>query len=243
MFVLQLLPQELIERIRRWDQLKRWERREIGQALRMMGLSYREIAAVIPVHKGTLSGWCRDLGVSWVHRRQIAQRRSSVGALLRQRAVDRVSAIRRRAQAEADELISDPHWVAGVVAYWSEGSKRSNELSFSNSDPSLVKLFVVWTQAYLGVPPNEVTAKLHLHSGQDEGERLRCWAEVTGIPLENFRKTFVKPEGTGHRKNRLYNGTVLIRVPRSSALLHRVSGWTDAVAARYASLDYTAAGR
>jgi hypothetical protein len=63
MFVPRFLASDVVERIRAWPELKRWERKEIGQTLRRLGLSYREIAAVIPVHKGTLSAWCRDLGV------------------------------------------------------------------------------------------------------------------------------------------------------------------------------------
>lgn len=64
---------------------------------------------------------------------------------------------------------------------------------------------------------------------------------MTGIPLDGFRKTFVKREGTGHRKNVLYNGTASIRVQRSGAMLDRVMGWIDAVAEGYRTqMDATA---
>jgi len=53
MFV--LFDPELVTAITRWDILKRWERPELGQNLRRLGFSYREIAAVVPVAKGTLS--------------------------------------------------------------------------------------------------------------------------------------------------------------------------------------------
>lgn len=46
------LPRGLLARASRWEELKRWERRELGQELRRLGLSYSEIAEVIPVAKG-----------------------------------------------------------------------------------------------------------------------------------------------------------------------------------------------
>jgi hypothetical protein len=73
---------------------------------------------------------------------------------------------------------------------------------------------------------------LHLHDGQEEEERKEHWSKVTRLPLESFRKTYFKPEGTGHRKNVLYNGTARVRVARSSDLLHRVLGWIDWVSRR-----------
>lgn len=55
------IPHEFFEKASRWHELKRLERREIGQELRRLGLSYGEIMQVIPVTKGTLSGWCQAI--------------------------------------------------------------------------------------------------------------------------------------------------------------------------------------
>jgi hypothetical protein len=42
-----------------WERMTRWER--AGRSLRRQGWTYSEIMAVLPVGKGTLSGWCRDI--------------------------------------------------------------------------------------------------------------------------------------------------------------------------------------
>lgn len=232
MFVFRFLTTELVEKVCGWPELKRWERKEIGQTLRRMGFSYREIAALIPVSKGTLSGWCRDIPLREERRGELLGkrgRRREIGQRLRQRALDRAAGIQEAARTAAIDLVRDAFWVAGVVAYWAEGSK-GKELSFANSDPRLIRLFIEWAEQFFGVPRSAMTIKLHLHSGQDEKERRDYWSHVTGIPVENFGKTFIKPEGTGHRKNHLYNGTVQIRVPRSGDMLHQVRGWIEAVA-------------
>lgn len=229
----QLLSDDMLDRIRRWAELKRWERREIGQELRRIGLTYSEIALVIPVGKGTLSGWCRDLKLTPDQElrlrtgpgRVAAGRRRGIAR--RQSALERAQAIRKAARDEARTLRLDPFWVAGTVAYWSEGSKRSKDVKFSNSDPEMIRLFLPWSCRYLDITPERFTIMLHLHAGQDEAETYAFWSKRTQLPPEQFGKSFIKPEGTGHRKNRLYNGTAQIRVRRSSALLHRVLGWVD----------------
>lgn len=230
-----MFEHDLADRIDRWADLKRWERREVGQALRRIGLSYREIADIIPVAKGTLSGWCRDLELSDAQQARIASIRPLVeaqrlnGQRRHREAVERRARIREAARSEGRAFLNDSNWISGVVAYWAEGDKRSRSLRFSNSDPDMIRLFIVWARRYLTLDLDRFTISLHLHAGQDEAERIAFWGEVTGLPEAQFRKSFIKPEGTGHRKNVLYNGTAAIRVTRSGDLLQLVLGWTDAV--------------
>lgn len=225
----------LEESVARWPELKGWERKELGQKLRRLGLSYREIAEIVPVAKGTLSAWCRDVEVTDEQQARLREKRPRLaarqaqGVTMRRRALERRAAIRAAAREEAGSLAQDPFWSAGVVAYWAEGSKRSNRLSFSNSDPRLVCLFIAWVQRYLEVGLDRVTVRLHLHDGQDEAERKALWLAATGVPKDQFGKTFIKPEGTGHRKNILYQGTAEVCVRRSTDLFHRVMGWIDSL--------------
>lgn len=230
------VPAELRARAARWDALKRWERRELGQALRRLGLSYREIGAVIPVSKGTLSGWCRDVELTARQRERLAAKRPKAiamqenGRLRRREALGRHQRLREAALADVPALADDPGWVAGLVAYWSEGAKRDGSVKFSNSDPALVVLFIAWAKSYLDVSHDRFTMALHLHDGQNEAERKAYWSSVTGIAPDAFRKTYIKREGTGHRKNILYNGTASVRIRRSGALLDRILGWMDGYA-------------
>lgn len=233
------IPKELLDRARRWAGLKRWERKELGQELRLLGLSYGEIQKLIPVSKGSLVPWCRDFPLTEDQQERIrsvsgnsALARAKAGAVLRQRNLERVAAIRTKARDEAQGFRDDPFWAAGVTAYWAEGSKRSNQLQFSNSDSNLVRFFIQWGKKYLDLKPERFTIALHLHNGQEETRRKNFWCQVTGLSIKQFRKSFIKPEGTGHRKNILYNGTAQVRVTRSVDSLHRVLGWIDAISQR-----------
>jgi hypothetical protein len=247
-FVL-ILSDELLENIRQWPTLKRWQRREVGQQLRCSGLSYSEIASLIPVTKGTLSGWCRDISLTDDQKARLALRPGRIafarrqGADRRRRALQRAAEIRESARTEVAELRSDPFWMAGVVAYWAEGAKRNNDVTFANSDPALICLFISWAARSFDLGPERFTAKLHLHAGQDDAERKRYWSDITGIPVSEFRKTFIKIEGTGHRKNVLYNGTIQVRITRSTDLLHRLEGWIEEVASLVTASAKLSTGR
>jgi hypothetical protein len=228
------IPEELLARARRWSELKRWERRELGQDLRRLGLSYNEIARIIPVHDGTLSGWCRDIDLTEAQRARLANKRPAlaarlaVGRQLRKKASARHASFVEAGRTEARFLSANPLFVAGVVAYWSEGAK-SREVCFSNSDPDLIRLFICWARDFLDAEPSRFGARMHLHAGQDEGERKAFWAGVTEIPPTRFGKTFIKAEGSGHRKKVLYNGTIQIRLNKSRNDIERVRGWIDGI--------------
>ncbi len=54
------------------------------------------------------------------------------------------------------------------------------------------------------------------------------WSEVTGIPIENFGKTFIKPAGKGFKKNNLYYGTIKVYVPKGTDMRHTTLAWIQA---------------
>jgi hypothetical protein len=65
---------------------------------------------------------------------------------------------------------------------------------------------------------------LHLHEGNDETAAFAYWRQATGLEDACFTKTFIKPSGTGHRKNHLPHGVCRVRVRRSSDHLESSHG-------------------
>ncbi len=55
------VPERLLEAAKQWSELHRWERSELGKALRRFGSSYRALQIPVPVPKGTLSRWCQEV--------------------------------------------------------------------------------------------------------------------------------------------------------------------------------------
>lgn len=224
-------PDALLARAAEWEDPTRWERAEVGRALRRLGWSFPEIRSVIPVPKSTLSGWCEAVELTWEQIQAIRDRTASEAGIPRDTQWRRrleIAAIREAAAGEVVELVNDPLWVAGTTMYWAEGSKTSNRLSLANSDPAALRLFLAWVLRYL-VDDADFVLKLNLHHGNDEPAARRFWAFELGLAAPEFYKTFIKPEGTGHRKNHLRHGVCDVRVRRGTDAFHRAMGWISAL--------------
>ena len=83
-----------------------------------------------------------------------------------------------------------------------------------------------WFREICSIPEEKFKAYLNIHSGQNDELVKAFWAQVTGLPRSQFGKSYVKKEGTGHRKNLLYHGTIKIQICDQD-LLHTIHGWIE----------------
>jgi len=229
------IPQELLDKASIWNELHRWERSQLGKALRTLGLTYTEIQSVIPVPRGTLSNWSRDVPLNSAQIEAIRQRTGPHN----QRGIPKdtqwrlrleIGAIRAEARAFAEEHIRDAAFVGGVVLYWGEGSKTRNFLDVTNTDPAALRYFINWVREYMD-PAAEFKLGLHLHEGNDEAAAKHYWSEALNLGSARFGKTYIKSSGTGHRKNHLPHGVCRVRTLRASNHWHQAMVWIDVVAA------------
>ena len=218
------------ELIDSWDTLSRWERSVLGKDLRRLGLSYGEIMDLIPVKKSTLATWCREVKLTEEQYLAIKERtygsRLGIPADTNRRRRAEIDRIRAAARSQVPHLAKDPSWVAGTVLYWAEGAKTRNHLKLANADPRALRLFVWWIRAYLD-PDADFSLQLHLHEGNDEAAAKSYWRVETGLPEANFYKTFIKPKGTGHRKNHLEHGVCTIKVRRCADAWQTTMVWIE----------------
>lgn len=151
----------VLERVRTYESLSRWEKSELGRDVRRLGLSFGEIMELIPVKKSTLTTWCRDARLTGEQLEAITARRTLLPG--RNLGGDRyttqrprrreIELIRASAALEAEHLVRDPFWTAGVAMYWGEGAKTTRRLSLANSDPAALRLFRDWAISFL--PPEQ----------------------------------------------------------------------------------------
>lgn len=124
--------------------------------------------------------------------------------------------------------------LAGVVAYWAEGSKskpwsRKERLTFVNSDPGMITLFLAWL-TMLGVSRDRWTLRLHIHETADIERASAFWSEVTGVPTERFRRPTLKqhnPKPSRHNLGDSYVGCLSIDIRKSTELYRQVAGWFE----------------
>lgn len=221
--------------------------RKIAVAMREEGRSYREIQGVVGVAKSTLSLWLRDVPLSKEQRLALALR-SPADSTRRAQAI-RASAAQRRARIQAEaraqitKLSESELFVAGVVAYWAEGSKNKPwrtgaRVSFLNSDPAMILLFLRWL-TLIGVDGERLQFRLNIHESADAAAAEAFWAGVVAVPVPVFDRTTLKrhnPLTVRKNVNADYHGCLCVSVRRSTDLNLQIAGWFEAIAASAGSL-------
>lgn len=226
---------ELEVRIAAWDQSSRWERSELGKDLRWLGLSYAEIMDLIPVKKSTLATWCRDVKLTDEQYAAIKARtygsRLGIPVDTNWKRRTEIDWIRNQALSEGAILVREPLWAAGTALYWGEGYKTQSTLGMANAEPAALRLFMNWTRSYHSEHA-QFRARLNIHADNDEASARNWWQSALCLDPEDFTKSFVKPDGTGHRKNHLANGVCAVRMRRSADAFHRTIAWVEFLADR-----------
>jgi len=207
------------------------EEKKKVQILRKRGLSYNKILEKVPVAKGSVSLWCNDIKLTKKQKEKIQKMRNRgqriaaqrAGEVLAERRKKEIEEIRFLAKKEIKKLTKYQIKIVGAMIYWAEGSKTSG-VEITNSDPELIKFMMYWLLNICNVTLSKLRMYLHIHANQNEEKAKKYWSRITKIPLNQFNKTWIKPGGTGHRKNILHHG--LIRITYNNKdLRHRIMTW------------------
>jgi len=173
---------------------------EIAKELRLKGESYGEIRSSLNIPKSTLSVWFSKLKLSQKSQ-EILMSKQSKGIL----ALAEFNKKRTKKIKEENETIRIHHkskitrlskrelMIVGAALYWGEGRKRFNNkrrtypsISFANSDPKMISLFINFLEQILGLNREHIKAKTMLYPNLDPVKAVNYWSKITGIPKQNF---------------------------------------------------------
>ena len=215
------------------DKLKYSQLKVKAKRLRRKGLSYGEIKKELNIAKSTLSLWLKTVPLTPKQKKRLYTKNililSRGPQSQKERRIREITKIISNAEKEISlPLSSETFQLVGAFLYWAEGSKTS-KFEITNSDPNLIFFMVRWFEKIFLVPSKNLKVNLNIYPQQNELEIKKFWSQLTGIPLENFGKSFIKPRSKGYKKNNLYYGTIKIRVPKGTNMRHRVFGWIKAI--------------
>ena len=197
--------------------------------LRKLGKSYSEIRKQVKVSKGTLSLWLRNIKLTPAQEKRLyvtlRRRNAYKGAKAQQeKRIIKTKQIIHEARKEVKHLFKNPLFLSGLMLYWAEGTKRGEQINFSNSDPRMIMFMMLWFRKICKIPEKKFRIKLYIHSLHCRKDVENYWSKITNISLNQFHKTFIKPTSLKHRKNRLYNGTCMVRISDVD-LFRKIKGW------------------
>ena len=185
--------------------------------LREQGYSINEIVERVGVAKGSVSIWVRNVILTPESRARLLTKIKLGQMVSAERKHEQMrNLLDKYLQGALQEVRSNGFQkvhkkILCALLYWCEGVKNHyNGVSFINSDPHLIRLFLRLFRENFEVDEQKIKPRIHLHQYHDPQKQLHFWAEVTGIPESQFYRPYLKPN-TGKRIRKDYPGCVAIR--------------------------------
>lgn len=173
-----------------------------SRELRRKGISVKKIAEYLKVSKSSVSIWTRDIILTVA---QLEKLRSSMlrgselgrtkGALVqKERRLKFIEESRNKGIAELSSINERELLIAGLALYWGEGSKKSQEVEFCNSDPKMIQFLLLWLKKCFRIMPDEIKCCVGINQMHEKREKVvkDYWSKISGIPISQFRKTSLK---------------------------------------------------
>ncbi|QQG42564.1 MAG: helix-turn-helix domain-containing protein [Candidatus Giovannonibacteria bacterium] len=171
--------------------------RQKALRLRKLGQSYAQIKKVLGVSKSTLSYWLRNHPLSVKRIRELRDwNQARIEHYIETRRRKRENILREIYIKEKNIILplsQQEIFIGGLFLYLGEGGKtKEYELSLSNTDPAILKIFIHWLTKILNVPKNKLRIKLHLYEDMNVRGEIKFWSEELKIPFSQFTKPYIK---------------------------------------------------
>lgn len=186
--------------------------------LRKKGCSLKEVCKELKIAKSTASVWLSNVEISNEGKLLLEQKKKATRQnLIRYITVNKIKkgiwhgCLVETAKRDLKQIIYTKtlNRLLCSLLYWAEGAKDLGRVTFTNSDPKMVSIFLKLFKDSFNINPIRIRACLHLHEYHNEVELKSYWSKVTTIPLNQFMKSYRKPH-TGIRKKAGYKGCVNI---------------------------------
>lgn len=203
---------------------------------RQGGKSIKEIADKLGVSKSTVSIWCKDIiltanQIEKLHAKMVKGSyagRLKGAKLQHEKRLKKENEAKEKAEKYVGKLSDRDLLIALTALYWGEGRKNNRAFFISNSDPEMVRFIIRAYKKVLMIEKDRIILALGLNIIHKirEKEIKEYWSKITGIPIEDFRKTiFIKTKNRKKYKNfNSHYGTLRITVKKSIDDYYKIMG-------------------
>lgn len=195
--------------------IKKNKEKKLAIALRKQGYSYNEISEKLGLAKSTCSVWLKGVKLDQKAIERLVDRqekgKTKAAFTLRQYRQQRDEYIKQKVTKSLQNFYycSETKKLLCATLYWAEGSKRSPQAAFTNSDPSMVSTYLTLLRSAFVIDESKLYAWLHLHEYHSTQKQKQYWAKITNIDPERIN-IYVKPN-TGKNSRQGYPGCISIR--------------------------------
>ncbi len=211
-----------------------------AQELRKVGKSISEISDILGISKSTASIWCREIKISndikrLLYKKMIAAGHKGRLAGAYKNKLKREENIKNCKIWAREHLSTFDHrdfLITGLGLYWGEGSKKIEyNLSFVNSDSSMVKFMYHWFKHFFILKEHDFIFRVYINQIHKERNAniIKYWSNMLGIDQSLFKKTvFTKVQAKkAYNNNNEYYGMLSLRIKRSSLIKYKILALID----------------
>ena len=223
--------------------LSKSKERERAIKLRKQGNSYSEILKKVKVSRSSLSEWLRHIKITNLQierlrsKNAVARKLGSIA--LKQNRINKSKKIIEESKSEVKSINKNDLKLIGATLYCAEGSKQSEyepsrELVFTNSDPKMIKIYLLWLDKCLFIKQEDIKFEIYIHETYKKtpNQLMKYWSDVTKFSSHFFKKIYLKKNKVRSlRKNKgiSYHGVLRITVRKSTDLNRRIMGLIEGI--------------
>lgn len=211
--------------------------------LRKQGFSYSEILKQILVAKSTLSVWLKNVGLSKKQKQKLTNKKLEAalrGAKTRRdNRISTTQKIYEESKKDIEAISERELWLMGIMLYWAEGHKEKeyrpgSGAQFTNSDPQMIRLFLIWLNKICGIKATEITFSIYIHENSKNNTESvkKYWADIIGLKKDDFLRFYFKKSNIKTLRKNIgdsYFGVLRVKVKASSILQRKIAGWIRGV--------------
>lgn len=182
--------------------------------LRKTGHSIPEISRLLAIPKSTASRYANRVAIlpafkqRWLDRRNASKIISEKNWQIAKEIADQ----------RVENLSEKELMLVGAALYWAEGAKQ--DLSFINSDPEMVKVYVLMLKKVYNIKDEDLKVSIRLFEDAFIPDAIMFWSKIVGLDLKNNVSINILK---GSKKGKLVHGMCRIRVKKAGLLLKTIT--------------------
>ncbi len=214
--------------------------------LRKQGFTYSEIPKLLnyAIPKNTFTGWFKNVVLSEQAKQRIITKIKEGGAPGRAVAwkgnqtkrANLLKNIYEKANLEIKEVDRLTTKICLAMLYLGEGAKTKEYISFGNSDPKIIELFLrLFRQAFI-INETRLIGRVQCRADQNIKELEKFWSHISNIPLNQFYKSKIDKRTLGKPTKRLDYKGVFVLTYYSNAFFLELKFISDIIYSRIKGL-------
>jgi hypothetical protein len=187
-----------------------------AKKLRKKGYSFHEISIKINIPKATVYSWVNLVDLSDSAKKRLVELKLSGAQKGAKKSKYRMLKMKKEMDQKSQFDLENIHFSQQLLKvlcsflYWGEGNKSGSYVAFINSDPEMIRVFMILLRQSFELDEAKFRVLVHIHEYHHEKNILKFWSEVTSIPLSQFTKSYLK-SNTKIRRRPGYMGSARIR--------------------------------